>query len=145
MARIEKSVVIDADTAAIDEYAINAITWPQWFAGVEAVQPDGVFPEQGGKLKVTYKAAGMAFDVVMTTREIVHGDHIIFDMEGMINGSQHWQYTAAGSGTNVMCTFDYDVAGGGLGAIADKLVVERMNTGNIENSLANLKRIVEGA
>lgn len=144
MARIEKTITIDADTAAIDEFAINPTTWPQWFAGVEAVQSDGVFPEQGGQLKVTYKAAGMAFDVIMTTREIVHGDHVIFDMQGMINGSQHWQYRKAGSGTTVTCTFDYTVPGGGLGALADKLVVERMNTANIENSLANLKRVVEG-
>ncbi len=143
MARIEKSVVIQADTEKIDQYAINAPTWPQWVAGIESVHPDGVFPEKGGELKVKYKSAGMTFDVTMTTRDIVHGDHITFDMEGMINGSQHWQYVAEGSGTKVTCVFDYSMPGGGLGAIADKLIVERMNTSNIENTLANLKKVVE--
>lgn len=144
MARIEKSVIITATTQKIDEYAINAPTWPQWVAGIEAVHPDGVFPEKGGELKVKYKSAGMAFDITMTTREIVHGDHVIFDMEGMINGSQHWQYEPAGGGVKVTCIFDYSMPGGGLGAIADKLIVERMNTSNIESTLANLKKVVEG-
>lgn len=143
MARIEKSVTINGDTSQIDAYAINATTWPQWVAGIESVQPDGVFPEKGGELKVKYKSAGMTFDITMTTREIVHGDHVIFDMEGMINGSQHWQYARDGQGTKVTCIFDYSMPGGGLGAIADKLIVERMNTSNIENTLANLKRVVE--
>jgi hypothetical protein len=34
--------------------------------------------------------------------------------------------------------------GGGLGKIADKLVVERMNTSNLEKSLENLKAYFEG-
>jgi uncharacterized membrane protein len=143
MARIEKSVTINADTNQIDAYAINAPTWPQWVAGIESVHPDGVFPEKGGELKVKYKSAGMTFDITMTTREIVHGDHVIFDMEGMINGYQHWQYAPDGKGIKVTCVFDYSMPGGGLGAIADKLIVERMNTSNIENTLANLKRVVE--
>jgi uncharacterized membrane protein len=144
MARIEKSIVINADTQTIDQYAINAHTYPQWFAGVESVEVDGTFPEAGGQVKAQYKAAGVTFELLMTTREIVHGSHIIFDMEGMITGAQHWSYAPAGGGTQVTCVFDYDMPGGALGAIADKLVVERMNNGNIENSLANLKKIVEG-
>jgi hypothetical protein len=36
------------------------------------------------------------------------------------------------------------VPGGGLGKIADKLVIERMNADNLEKSLANMKAILEG-
>jgi hypothetical protein len=35
--------------------------------------------------------------------------------------------------------------GGGLGKIADKFVVERMNISNLEKSLENLKTLVEGS
>lgn len=144
MARIEKDVIINATTQEIDEFAINARTWPEWAAGVEAVEPDNVFPEKGGQVKVKYKSAGLTFDITFITRDIVHGSHVIWDMEGMINGYQHWTYTPAGSGVKVSCVFDYTMPGGGLGAIADKLIVERMNTTNIENTLANLKKMVEG-
>jgi uncharacterized membrane protein len=144
MATIEKSVIINASTEAIDKFAINPRTWPEWVAGIESVDPDNVFPEKGGVLKVKYGAAGMKFDISFTTREIVHGDHVIWDMAGMIDGFQHWSYISAGGGIQVNCKFEYNMPGGGLGAIADKLIVERMNTNNIEQTLANLKKVVEG-
>ncbi|MCU0511495.1 MAG: SRPBCC family protein [Anaerolineae bacterium] len=145
MARIEKDVIIHATTQEIDEFAINARTWPEWSTGVEAVEVDHIFPEKGGKLNLKYKSAGLTFDIQFTTREIVHGSHVIWDMEGMINGYQHWTYVPAGGGAvKVSCLFEYTVPGGGLGALADKLIVERMNTANIESTLANLKKMVEG-
>jgi uncharacterized membrane protein len=144
MARIEKDVIINATTQEIDEFAINARTWPEWATGIDAVEPDSIFPEKGGKLKVKYKSAGLSFDITFTTRDIVHGQQVIWDMEGMINGFQHWTYEPAAGGIKVKCVFDYSMPGGGLGAIADKLIVERMNTNNIESTLSNLKKMVEG-
>jgi hypothetical protein len=38
---------------------------------------------------------------------------------------------------------DYEASGGGLGAIADKLVLERMNSSQLEESLKNLKQLAE--
>lgn len=144
MATIEKNIVINASTTSIDQYAINARTWPEWAAGVEAVEVDATFPEQGGQARVKYKSAGLTFDITFTTRAIVHGSYVIWDMEGMINGYQHWTYMETQAGYVVNCKFEYTMPGGGLGAIADKLIVERMNAANIEQTLANLKRVVEG-
>lgn len=143
MATIEKSILINASTEEIDRYAIDANTYPQWFAGVEAVEVDDTFPEVGGTVAVKYKSAGLTLDMTMTSVSIEHGDHLTIEMEGMISGTQSWQYEPVDGGTEVSCTFDYTMKGGGLGAIADKLVAERMNTQNLEKSLANLKEIVE--
>ncbi|MGB1285517.1 MAG: SRPBCC family protein [Aggregatilineales bacterium] len=144
MANIEKSVVINASSDAIDAYAIDANTWTQWFEGAESVQVDDTFPEEGGKVVVSYKASGMSFDITMTSQEVVHGSHLVMRMEGMINGTQSWRYTEEGDATRVDAMLDYEMSGGGLGAIADKLIVERMNKSNLGTSLTNLKRIVEG-
>lgn len=144
MATIEKSIVINATTDEIDQYAINANTYPEWFAGVDSADPDGTFPEVGGKVAIKYKSAGLTFDMTMESISIEHGDHLTIKMDGMISGTQSWQYSPADSGTLVSCTFDYEMAGGGLGKIADKLVAERMNTQNLEKSLESLKQVVEG-
>lgn len=144
MAKIEKSIVINASTDEIDQYAINPTTYPQWFAGVDAADPDGTYPEVGGVVAIKYKSAGLTFDMTMESLSIEHGDHLTIKMDGMIAGTQSWQYSPANNGTLVSCTFEYEMAGGGLGQIADKLVVERMNTQNLEKSLASLKQIVEG-
>lgn len=144
MATIEKSIVINATTDEIDKYAIDAHTYPEWFAGVESVVVDDTFPEVGGTVAVKYKSAGLTLDMTMKSVSIEHGDHLTIEMEGMISGTQSWQYEQVDGGTEVSCTFDYTMKGGGLGAIADKLVAERMNTQNLEKSLESLKALVEG-
>lgn len=144
MATIKKSIVINASTEEIDNYAIDANTYPQWFAGVESVEVDGTFPEVGGMVNLKYKSAGLTLDMTMKSLAIEHGSSLTIEMDGMISGTQSWLYEAADGGTKVNCTFDYNMKGGGLGAIADKLVAERMNTQNLEKSLASLKQIVEG-
>jgi carbon monoxide dehydrogenase subunit G len=64
-------------------------------------------------------------------------------MAGMITGTNQWETVQEGSGTRVTVTINYEMAGGGLGKIADKLIVERMNDKNTATSLENLKAIVE--
>lgn len=144
MATIKKSIIINASTDDIDKYAIDANTYPQWFAGVESVEVDGTFPEVGGTVAVKYKSAGLTMDMTMISIAINRGESLTIEMDGMISGTQSWLYEASDGGTKVNCTFDYNMKGGGLGAIADKLVAERMNTQNLEKSLESLKQIVEG-
>jgi uncharacterized membrane protein len=62
----------------------------------------------------------------------------------MITGSNDWAYQAEGEHTRLTATFEYEIPGGGVGQAINKLVVERMNTENLEKSLANLKALVEG-
>lgn len=61
----------------------------------------------------------------------------------MVSGTNRWDLAQEGAGTKVTLTIDYEMAGGGLGKIADKLVVERMNDKNAAASLENLKSAVE--
>jgi carbon monoxide dehydrogenase subunit G len=144
MATIEKSIVIHATTEQIDRYALDASTWPQWFAGVEAVDADGTFPEPGGVVDTTYKSMGATFHLTITSQDLEIGSHVVFEMTGMITGTQNWHYEPEGNATRVVCTFDYDLPGGGLGKALDKVLFQRTNSQSIEESLDNLKALVEG-
>lgn len=144
MASIEKSILIEATTDQIDQFALNPATWPQWFSGVEAVDADGVFPEPGGVVDTTYKTMGATFHLTMTSRELEIGSHVVFEMTGMISGTQNWHYQAEGDATRVYCTFEYDLPGGGIGKALDKVLFQRTNSQSIEHSLTNLKAAVEG-
>jgi uncharacterized membrane protein len=53
--------------------------------------------------------------------------------------------TPTGAGSRVELEVDYDLPGGVLGDIVDKLYVERRNEREAEHSLHNLKELVEGA
>jgi hypothetical protein len=144
MASLEKSVFINASPDEIDEVSLDAAGWPEWYPGVEEAVPDDVFPELGGVVEVVYKAGGSTFNLTFTVIEYQPHQSIAYELEGMITGTSRYHYTPEGDGTWLTSNYDYSLPGGILGKIADKMVVERMNAKNLEDSLGNLKDLVEG-
>lgn len=144
MTTVERSILIEGTAEEI--YAISLVPerMPEWYAGIEQSAGDGVFPEPGGMANIVYKAAGITFNMTMTVVEHVPDEYISYQMEGMIAGVTTWSTTPEGNGTRLAAIFEYDMPGGGLGQVADKLVVERMNAENLEKSLHNLRALVEG-
>ena len=144
MARIERSVVIERDWQQVDAVALDSERFAEWYAGVEESQGDGVFPQVGGTVKLAYKAAGMTFDLSFSVLEYEVGKTILFQITGpMVKGTSRWTHTSIAEGTRVTSVFDNETEGGGLGAIADRLLLERMNTSQMEKSLESLKNLVE--
>jgi uncharacterized membrane protein len=145
MTTLERSVYIDdATTDDIDAVSLDPSRLPEWYAGVESVEPDGVFPEPGGQVDMVYKAAGATLHIKMTSLELERGEYALYRMEGMMEGTTRWVHTPEANGVRLTATFDYELPGGGLGKVVDKLLVERMNAKNLEDSLENLKALVEG-
>ena len=144
MAKVERSILINASGDQIDVITQDGKRLAEWYAGVEKAEPDDVYPNPGGKIVMTYKSGGAKFDITQTVLEHNAGQSAKYKMEGMITGTNHWVYTPQGEGTLVKATFDYEMPGGVLGKLADKMVVERMNTENLEKSLNNLKKLAEG-
>jgi uncharacterized membrane protein len=75
--------------------------------------------------------------------EYNRGHVLAFRMEGMISGNSRYTLTREGGGTRMTARYEYEIPGGGLGKVIDKLVIERMNTQNLEESLNNLRSILE--
>ena len=144
MAKVERSILIKASVDQIDVITRDGKRLAEWYAGVEKAKPDDTFPNPGGKIIVTYRSGGVKFDVTQTVLERTEGQSTKYQMEGMITGTNHWVFTPEEEGTLVKATFDYQMPGGVLGKLADKVVVERMNIENLEKSLENLKKLVEG-
>lgn len=145
MAKIERSIVINTSWQNVDAVALDGSRISEWFSGVEKSEPDSIYPHVGGKVKLLYKAGPMSFDLIQTVLEYVPGNYILFKIEGgMIKGTSRWSHLPANGGTRLTNILDYETQGGGLGAIADKILLERMNTDQMEKSLANLKGLVDG-
>lgn len=143
MAKVERSILINASGDKIDEIAGDGKRLIEWYSGIEKAEPDDVYPNPGGKIVMTYKSGGAKFDITQTVLERIEGQSARYQMEGMITGTNYWVYTPENEGTLVKATFDYEMPGGVLGKLADKVVIERINIENLENSLINLKRLVE--
>src|SRR5574341_277108 len=145
MTRVEHQVTINATPDQIDAFALNPSTWPDWYVGVQDAMAGGAFPNVGGVVKVAYMSAGAKFDITFTVTEFVRGQVIAYQLDGMIKGASRFSNTPQPDGSiRVTGTFDYELPGGGLGAIVDKLLVEKMNSDNLKNSLTNLKWQIEG-
>ena len=144
MAKVERSILINASGEKIDEIPRDGKRLAEWYAGIEKAEPDDVYPNPGGKIVLTYKSGGARFDITQTVLERIEGQSAKYQMEGMITGTNHWVYAPEGAGTRVKATFDYQMPGGVLGKLADKVIVERMNVENLEKSLDNLKKLAEG-
>jgi len=93
---------------------------------------------------MAYKSGGAKFDITQTVLERTEGQGAKYQMEGMITGTNSWVFTPEGEGTLVKAIFNYEMPGGVLGKLADKMIVERMNIENLEKSLENLKKLAEG-
>lgn len=143
MAKLEKSIVINAPWQKVDAIANDGHRTPEWYEGVESTVVDAAYPQVGGVAKQVYRAGGMAFDVTMTVEAYEPGKLLHLRMDGMIDGTQQWMIEPQGDTTRLSVVFDYDVPGGGLGKIADKLIIERVNSANLDKSLENLKKLAE--
>lgn len=144
MTTLERSILINASIDVIEAISDDGRRLPEWYAGIEQAEPDDLYPEVGGKIDMVYKAAGMTFNMSQTVVERVPGERGTNRMEGMITGTNRLIFTPEGEGTRLTMSFEYEMPGGGLGKVVDKLLVERMNAQNLEKSLANLKALVEG-
>ena len=144
MAYVEREVLINTPLDTVYNYAGSAENLAEWYVGIVSVQPDGVWPQVGGKIGIRYQVAGVNLDVTATVLTYDPPIEFVFRLDGAVSGTSHWVYADAGGSTHLKAGFDYDLPGGVLGQIADKLVVEQMNVTNGEQSLANLKAICEG-
>lgn len=144
MTTLERSILINASVEDIEVIMNDARRLPEWYAGIEQAEPDDVYPEPGGKVEMVYKAAGATFTMTQTALEYRPGQGGANRMEGMISGGNYLTFTPEGEGTRVTFKFEYEMPGGALGKVFDRLLVERMNAQNLEKSLKNLKALAEG-
>jgi uncharacterized protein YndB with AHSA1/START domain len=140
---VERDIFVNVPPQTLFEYGMDATRAPEWYEGVIESTPDGTWPQVGGKAEQVYSTAGARFDMTVTVKEFVPNKRFVFEMDGMIKGTYQWDYMPEGNGTRLKATVDYEMKGGALGQLANKLVVEKMNTSNLEKSLQNLKNNLE--
>lgn len=144
MTTLERSIVIYAPVESIEAVLNDARGWPRMVPGVQEAVPDARYPEEGSRVRVVYKSAGITFKVVFTVLEHVPAQKQIQQMEGMIAGVETITFSPEGDGIRVNQKFEYEIPGDKIGKVLDRLVFERMNAEQVESGLRNLKQRIEG-
>jgi hypothetical protein len=148
MAHIHRKTIVDAPFSDVVPSAIRSKpeAWPEWFVGLSAptrVSGDG---EVGTISEHSFLVAGRHFPM---THEVVESTNDGFTahwkgtFEGSISGWHRWTYRPVNGDTEVEVEHHYTLPGGPLGKFADTVLIERMIGRMIEQSLENLKMMVE--
>lgn len=146
MTTITKSVVINAPRDAVRPYYAHPVHTPQWSHRLYLWEPDEAWPSAGTNAKMGIKSAGVSMEGLATTlayddKTMAH--HFRLQPSNM-TPMEFWFTFDEGEGkTTVTMKVDYTIPGSYLGQALDKLYVERQNTRDIEQQLANLKALVE--
>ena len=144
MTTIERSIFIKAAPEAVTAVSEDTHRLPEWFTGVEKVETDGNWPTVGSVAYLHMKSPGIAYKLTMTSLEHIAGEKLVAKMEGLSTGTNSWHYAPENGGTAVSYKLEYSLSGDEAGQAMDKLIAERANEISIEQSLNNLKALVEG-
>lgn len=144
MAKVEKSIIINAPLEKVFAYIEDPMSNPEWMVGmVEAkdvtVTDEGV----GSHFRWVYKMAGMRFEGESTTTEYIPNQRMVSQSKGGILSTWTWTFDPHDGGTKVNLVVEYTVPVPVLGKLAEALVLKQ-NERDLDRSLANIKAKMEG-
>jgi len=126
---IEKVFDTVADPGKMSEYASSSVL----------TNAKGKPDEIGSYAEYDYHVMGMKFHAKMTVIEVENPNKLVQEMSGVMPGRWTWNFQEEAQDVKVNFCIDYNVPGGILGKIADKLFLGKMNQKNLVSTLQNLK------
>ena len=144
MAHVEQETIIDAPVGAVFRKLMEPETATAWLVNLEDVR-NVTGHDVGSSYDWTFNMVGrLSFKGKNVFTDIIPNERVRYESSGGITSAWDWQLTPTpDGGTSVHVTVDYTVPGSVLGALADKLFIERQNEKDLRQSLGNLKRLLE--
>jgi uncharacterized membrane protein len=142
MAKVEGTVHINVPPEQVLEAVLDVSGFPEVIPSLEKVwdiQGHGV----GCTYQWQYRMSGVSFEGGAEITE-ASPQRMVVKTSGGIPSTWVYEFSPAAGGTDLKLSVDYTVPGAALGAIADKLIVERQNQKEVNESLTNIKARLEG-
>lgn len=146
MGHIRETIHVDAPIEQVWELGAKCERYPEWQTGIVEVRGcTSPMDHVGAKYTAVYKSMGRSLEV---TTEVIRAEKPrLIENKLTAPGGGHgtWLQTAepAEGGTDVTFTFDYELPGGFVGGMADKLFMERAIERDIRHSNENFKALCE--
>jgi carbon monoxide dehydrogenase subunit G len=141
MAKIQKSIIINAPPEKVFAYLEDPMNVPEWLPGmIEArnITGSGV----GQRFEWTYKMLGIQFKGETEVTEVIQNQRSVEKSKAGIESIWVYTYEPHEGGTKLSMDIDYKVPVPVLGKLAEKLVL-KTNEREAELALENIKTIVE--
>ena len=142
MAKVEKTITINAPVEKVFEYVDDAYNLPEIWPSMVEVSDVERLPNGGNKMRWVYKMAGMRFEGTSEDIEYVANQRTVAKSRGGIESTFVWTYEPEDGGTKVTVEVEYTVPVPVLGKLAEAIIV-KLNENEAESLLANLKARME--
>jgi uncharacterized protein YndB with AHSA1/START domain len=142
MAKITKSVVIDAPVEAVFNYVEDPASLPEYWPSIVEVKDVKQLPNGGNRMDIVYKMAGVRFDIETECTEYIPNQRTVYESEGGVSSTLVWTYEPVDGGTKVTIENEYTVELPVLRNLAGSFLT-RMNENEAEAILANVKAKME--
>jgi hypothetical protein len=148
MAHINRKIIVHAPFSDVAPRAIDSRPddWPEWYVGLSAPTRASGEGEVGTVSEHSFLLVGRHFPI---THEVVESTNDGSTarwkgtFRGSIEGWHRWTYRPVDGHTEIEVDHEHTLPGGPLGKFADTVLVERMFARMLEQTLENLKMILE--
>lgn len=140
MSEIKQSIVINAPVSKVFEFVTNPANWPRYVTNlmdVKDMSPD--IPAKGSTFTFQYKIMGFKVEGKGTVTENVKDKSFGLSFESVVPIKENYDFVDRGNGTTeFFFNLQYEVPGHIL-AVANKLLIEKLNTIEAKNILQKIK------
>ncbi|HSR35369.1 MAG TPA: SRPBCC family protein [Anaerolineae bacterium] len=142
MAKIVKTIIIDAPVEEVFSYVEEPANVPEYWPSVIEVRDVESLPGGGFKYRWVYKMAGVRFEGGTETTEFVVNQRTVSENSGGVSGTVTWTYQSEAGKTQVTFEAEYTVHFPLLRKLAESFLV-KLNEQEAETLLANVKAKLE--
>jgi carbon monoxide dehydrogenase subunit G len=145
MAKIIKTVSVNVAPSKIMGYVSDVKNHTAFIPPLKSVENvDGNERTPGASWEWTFDMGGVELKGKAETLEYKEGELFRYKTQGGIESTFTYRVSPEGQGTKLSIEVDYEVPQSVLGKIADKSIVEKMNTAQADAAANNIKSILEG-
>jgi uncharacterized membrane protein len=142
MARVEKSIVINAPVDTVFAFVDDPANLPSVWPALQEIKDVVVQPDGGHSSNFVYNMGGMRFSGHTDTIERVPNQLLVTQSKSGIENTLRWGFQPEGGGTKLTLVAEYKVPVPLVGRIAEAILL-RQNEQQAETVLANLKQRME--
>ena len=142
MAKVERSITINAPIEKVFSYITNPSNTPEWQSGaieVRDITGQGV----GQRFGWTYKIMGISFTGESEVIEYIASERYVSKSSGGIASTWTFAFKTEGGGTRLDLEVEYTIPVPVLGKFAERMVIRRSER-EADFAVAALKDILEG-
>jgi len=144
MARVERSITINAPVEKVFAYMADPMSEPEWLPGAVEVK-DVTLTEEGvgSHYRSVYKLLGLLFESETTTLEYIPNQRIVTQSKGGIVSTWTYTFEPHDGGTKANVVVEFTVPIPVLGKVAEALALKQIER-EADLAVANVKAIMEG-